>query len=242
MGRGSDGIAPHCRHPPRPARAPPVSVAITRGRPARLVVVVGTATAVGKTWATCLLARVARERGVRVAARKPVQSFEAGPTGEPLEPTDAELLAEATGEDPRSVCLRHRWYPVAMAPPMAADALGRPPIALADLQRDMDWQHGVDLGFVETAGGVRSPIAHDADNAALARLLEPDTTILVADAGLGTINATRLAAEALRPLDVVVLMNRYDATRELHVRNRRWLEEHDGYRIFIDPLHLPIGI
>lgn len=219
-----------------------MTVALTRRRPSRLVVVVGTGTAVGKTWATCRLARVARERSVRVAARKPAQSFEAGPTGEPLEPTDAELLADATGEDPRSVCPMHRWYPVAMAPPMAADALGRPPLALADLHKDIDWQAGVDLGFVETAGGVRSPMTHDADNLALARLLEPDLTVLVANSELGTINATRLAAEALRPLDVTILMNRYDPTQELHVRSRRWLEEHDGYRIFTDALHLPIGI
>lgn len=218
-----------------------MSTTAARGRPDRLVVVVGTATGVGKTWTTCRLARVARRQRVRVAARKPVQSFQAGPAGKPLEPTDAELLAEATGEEPCSVCPAHRWYPLPMAPPMAADMLGRSAIAVADLLSAMAWQDAVELGFVETPGAVGSPIAHDADNAAFARLLEPDLTILVADAELGTINATRLSAEALSPLHVLVLVNRYDPTRQLHVANRNWLEHHEGYRVFTDPLRLPVG-
>ena len=42
-------------------------------------------------------------------------------------PTDAELLAAASGQAPWDVCPAHRWYPAAMAPPMAAEArAGRP--------------------------------------------------------------------------------------------------------------------
>jgi dethiobiotin synthetase len=63
-------------------------------RPARLVVVVGTGTEVGKTWSSCRLLEHARSQRLRVAARKPVQSFDADST----EPTDADRLAAATGE------------------------------------------------------------------------------------------------------------------------------------------------
>lgn len=212
------------------------------GRPTRLVAVVGSSTGVGKTWVTCMAAGTARERGVRVAARKPVQSFEADPSGRPLEPTDADLLAQATGEEAHTVCPEHRWYPRAMAPPMAAVALGRSPIALDEVLGELRWPPGTELGLVESVGGVRSPLADDADSAFLAHALAPDLTILVADAELGTINATRLSVEALRPLDVVVLLNRYDPDRDIHARNRRWLEERDGYRIVVDPLRLPMGI
>ena len=89
-------------------------------RPERLAVVCGTATDVGKTWVTCGLLHGLRQRGVPVAARKPAQSF-----AEDGRPTDAELLAAASGQDPWDVCPAHRWYPAAMAPPMAAAALGR---------------------------------------------------------------------------------------------------------------------
>ncbi len=59
-----------------------------------LVVVAGTGTDVGKTWVGCRLARHFRERGLSVAARKPAQSFAPDQAG----PTDAEMLASATGE------------------------------------------------------------------------------------------------------------------------------------------------
>ena len=50
---------------------------------------------------------------------------------------------------------------------------------------------------METAGGVRSPQADDGDAVDLVRLLAPDLVVLVADAGLGTINAVRLCVDAL---------------------------------------------
>ena len=54
---------------------------------------------------------------------------------------------------------------------------------------------------METAGGVRSPLAgDDGDAVALAGSLMPDVVVLVADAGLGTINAVRLTVAALDPV------------------------------------------
>lgn len=210
----------------------------TGGRPRRLVVVVGTATEVGKTWAAGEVAVEARRAGLTVAARKPVQSFEADDTGAPRTPTDAELLAAATGEPIPDVCRLDRWYPVPMAPPMAADMLQRGQIALDDLAAELAWPPGTDLGLVETAGGVRSPLTHDlvgGDSAGLAHRLAPDVILLVADAALGTINATRLSAATMAPLPVVVLLNRYDADDELHRRNRAWLADRDGFDVIVGP-------
>ncbi|HUF32152.1 MAG TPA: dethiobiotin synthase [Acidimicrobiales bacterium] len=209
-------------------------------RPSSLVVVVGTATEIGKTWATCRIAQSARARGVRLAARKPAQSFEATASGAPLEPTDADLLGDATLEAPTDVCPAHRWYPVAMAPPMAAEVLDRAPILLDELVDELWWPGDAEVGVVETAGGVRSPLAHDADSAQLTHRLDPDLVLLVADAALGTINSTRLSTEALRPLRTVVLLNRYDAGNDLHRRNRQWLQERDGLEVVVDPTEVPL--
>ena len=85
-------------------------------RPRKLVVVAGTGTEIGKTWVAARLARDLRATGYEVIARKPAQSFDPGDSS-----TDAHVLAAATGEEPSMVCPRHRWYPAAMAPPMAAD-------------------------------------------------------------------------------------------------------------------------
>ena len=71
---------------------------------------------------------------------------------------------------------------------------------------------------------MRSPQAHDGDVVALAGLLAPDIVLLVADAGLGTLNSVRLSVDALPDAaPVVVVLNRYDEGNDLHVRNRRWL-------------------
>lgn len=201
-------------------------------RPRHLVVVLGTGTEVGKTWVGCCLAVLLRSADVAVAARKPAQSFSSAESEEGR--TDADLLARATGVRPLEVCPQHRWYPAPMAPPMAADAIGAPPILVDDLMSELTWPDGLDVGLVETAGGPRSPMAHDADGADIARRLEPDLVLLVADAGLGTINAVRSTMQGLAGLPVVVVLNRYDPAVELHQRNRAWLVEHDGLDVVTD--------
>jgi dethiobiotin synthetase len=199
-----------------------------RDRPERLVLVAGTGTEVGKTWVACRLARELRRRGLIVAARKPVQSYDAG---DDLTGTDAALLAHATGEHPAVVCPQHRWYPVAMAPPIAAEALGRAPFTVADLVAELAWPPAVGVGLVEAAGGVRSPLAADGDAVALAAALCPERVVLVADAGLGTINDVRLSTAALGPWPVTVVLNRFDPGEDLHVRNLEWLAGVDGHDV-----------
>lgn len=200
-------------------------------RPGLVVVVTGTGTDVGKTWVAAALLRLARSRGLTVAARKPAQSFEAS---DAMESTDAAVLARASGEAPSAVCPSSRSYPVAMAPPMAAAALGMPVPSLGALVSSVSssWPPGgCDVGLVEGAGGVASPLAPDGDSADLARALAADRVVLVAEASLGVINAARLSVGALAPLPVVVHMNRFRADEDLHQRNLEWLRVQDGFRV-----------
>ena len=115
------------------ACAPPVRARRCRGggsavRPERIVLVCGTGTEVGKTWVAARLLRHLRSRGRTVSARKPAQSFDLDRHGDRLGgATDAEVLAAASGEFPGDVCHSFRSYHRAMAPPIAAHALGLPP-------------------------------------------------------------------------------------------------------------------
>ena len=95
----------------------------------------------------------------------------------------------------------------------------------------------VEVGLVETAGGLRSPLAADGDCLAMCNALEPDIVLLVADAGLGTINAVRLTLEGLGSLASVtaVVLNRFDAGSEVHLRNVEWLRRQDGLRVLTVP-------
>ena len=179
------------------------------------IFVAGTGTDVGKTWVLTRLITELGARGHDVHARKPAQSFDADERGG----TDADLLGHVTNESPTVVCPVHRWYETPMAPPMAADLLGRAPFTIADLADETEVSG---VTFVEGAGGPRSPLAGDGDNIDFARAIGAQLVILVADAGLGTINAVALSSAALSGFETIVVLNRFDGT-DLHERNRAWL-------------------
>lgn len=200
-------------------------------RPARLVLAAGTATDIGKTWVGGQVLGRLHAAGVAVAARKPAQSAEADDPG----PGDAEVLATATGVDPDEVCPPHRSYRVAMAPPMAAEATGLPVPTVAALLDELRWpDEAVDVGWLETVGGPRSPIGADGDAVTLAERLDPDLVVLVADAGLGTINAVALSVAPFAPWPVAVFLNRYDPDDRLHRANLEWLRTREGLEVDVD--------
>jgi dethiobiotin synthetase len=135
---------------------------------------------------------------------------------------------------------------------MAADALGRAGFTVAELVAELVWpEPRIEVGLVETAGGVCSPQADDGDAVTLARALSPDVVLLVADAGLGAINSIRLSIRALVPgavpsgarpsgarlsdVPLIVLLNRFDPGNDLHRRNRAWLVERDGFTVLVLP-------
>jgi dethiobiotin synthetase len=200
------------------------------------VLLTGTETDVGKTWWGRATIDVLRAGGVAVAARKPAQSY----APDELGTTDAELLGRASGEPAETVCPRHRWYAVPMAPPMAAAVLGLPAFTIAQLVTELAPRPSdpAAITVVEGAGGPRSPIAADGDSVSLGRALDVDAVVLVAPAGLGTINAVRLAAAALASgLDrsrLLVALNRFDGGDDLHRRNHGWLAD-EGFHLVTSP-------
>ncbi|MGH2778434.1 MAG: ATP-dependent dethiobiotin synthetase BioD [Actinomycetota bacterium] len=200
--------------------------------PDNTLVISATDTGVGKTWLTVELALGLQARGVPVAIRKPVQSFDPGDRT-----TDADLLAEASGENPLVVCPGHRRYPLAMAPPMAADALDAPPIKLAELIDELELPTA-GVALIEGVGGPRSPLSHDGDTVALARAVDAERVMLVANPGLGTINATLLSASAFDGMDVTVFLNYFDKANPLHAANRQWLAARAHLEVVTDPADL----
>jgi dethiobiotin synthetase len=80
-------------------------------------------------------------------------------------------------------------------------------------------------------------LAVDGDCRDYCAALAPDLVVLIADAGLGTINAVRLSAEDLAPLGIatVVVLNRFDAGADLQQRNLAWLRDRDGREVLTVP-------
>lgn len=156
----------------------------------RVLVVTGTGTGVGKTVVTAAVAALARAGGERVAVLKPAQTGVA-----PGEPGDLDDVLRLAG--PVTVRELGR-YPDPLAPDTAARRAGAAPVtaaAAAGAAKDLAGTH--DLVLVEGAGGLLVRLA-GADTLADVAALLAAPVLVVAAAGLGTLNHTALTVEALR--------------------------------------------
>ncbi|MCT2593953.1 dethiobiotin synthase [Streptomyces sp. N2-109] len=157
-----------------------------------VLAVTGTGTEVGKTVTTAALAAVAVAAGRSVAVLKPAQTGFA-----PGEPGDTAEVVRLAGEAVTTLELAR--YPEPLAPATAARRAGLPTLSAEDIAEAAEkLAASHDLVLVEGAGGLL--VRFDAAGATLAgaaRLLAAPA-LVVATAGLGTLNATELTAEALR--------------------------------------------
>jgi dethiobiotin synthetase len=156
----------------------------------RVLVVAGTDTGVGKTVVTAALAALSRARGERVAVVKPAQTGVG-----PREPGDLEEVRRLSGVADLHELAR---FSDPLAPATAARRAGVPPPSVEDLVRAVGALTGRDRVLIEGAGGL---LVHlDASGRTLAdlamRLGVP--VLVVARAGLGTLNACALTCEVLR--------------------------------------------
>ncbi|MFE7776912.1 dethiobiotin synthase [Streptomyces sp. NPDC057445] len=168
-----------------------------------VIVVSGTGTEIGKTVVTAAVAAVAAAQGRKVAVLKPAQTgLAAGEAG------DAQEAARLAGAGVTGVELAR--FPEPLAPNTAARRAGMPAVGprdVAEAAEKLAAEH--DLVLVEGAGGLLVRFDDDGGTLAEAARLLHAPVLVVATAGLGTLNATALTAEALRarslePLGVVV--------------------------------------
>lgn len=155
-----------------------------------VLVVSGTGTGVGKTVVTAAIAALAIARGDRVAVVKPAQTG----TGTGDVP-DAETIRRLTGlTDTHELS----GFPDPLSPEAAARTAGLAPL---DLRAASDYvaklAESRDLVLVEGAGGLL--VRYDPGGGTIADLAAAvdAPVVVVATAGLGTLNHTALTVEAL---------------------------------------------
>lgn len=181
------------------------------------VFVTGTDTNVGKTWVAASLTAVIRRWGLQAAYFKPIQS------GCPMEegrllPTDAKFACDLAGLDEPL----ERLTPIALRLPLAPGVAAAHEGVTVDLQRVAaayeDLAARYDFLVVEGAGGLYVPLI-DTQFLVLDMIRWLHLPLLVvARAGLGTINHTVLTVKAAQQagLPVVgVVLNRYPANPSL---------------------------
>jgi adenosylmethionine-8-amino-7-oxononanoate aminotransferase len=163
----------------------------------RGILVTGTDTGVGKTAVAAALARSLRRRGFDVGVMKPAA------TGVPPD-DDADLLRAAAGSDDPPALVSPLRLRDPLAPAVAADLEGRTPDieAIRAAYRTLAERHPVVV--VEGVGGILVPVAWGWSVADLARDLGL-SLVVVARAGLGTLNHAALTIEAARSRGLNVL-------------------------------------
>ena len=149
--------------------------------------VTGTSTEVGKTVVTAALAAAALAAGRSVAVCKPAQTGVA--PGEPGDLAEVERLTGVT----RTVEIAR--YPDPLAPDTAARRCGQPLLTLSETAAAIDSLADADLTLVEGAGGLLVRLG-EFTLLELAQKLDAPV-LVVAAAGLGTLNHSELTTHAL---------------------------------------------
>jgi dethiobiotin synthetase len=157
-----------------------------------VLVVTGTGTGVGKTVVTSAIATLA------VAAGRLVAVLKAAQTGvDADQPGDVDEVRRLVG--PSITCRELARYPDPLAPATAARRAGLPPVTPAiatAAARELAAEH--DLVLIEGAGGLLAPLDDSGGTLADVAAAMAAPVLLVAAAGLGTLNHTALTVEVLR--------------------------------------------
>jgi dethiobiotin synthetase len=158
--------------------------------------ITGTDTGVGKTVVACMIAAALKARGLDVGVMKPIATG-GRETGSGLVSEDAEALMAAAGTDDPI----HIVNPICFKPPVAPSVAAR--LAQQPVDLSAVWQvfevlrdrHAILI--VEGIGGLKVPVADGFFVSDLARMMGLPL-LIVARAGLGTINHTLLTVECAR--------------------------------------------
>ncbi|WP_372436072.1 dethiobiotin synthase [Williamsia soli] len=150
--------------------------------------ITGTSTEVGKTVATAALTAAAIDRGASVAVCKPAQTGVG-----PGEPGDIAEVRRLTGVRATAESFRYRDP---LAPDRAARREGAPFVDLETVLSAVSQFDDHDLTLVEGAGGALVRLAPDLTILDVAAGLDAPL-LVVAAAGLGTLNHTELTIRAI---------------------------------------------
>ena len=205
------------------------------------IFITGTDTDVGKTVITAAMARALRRRGERVGIYKPACSGAQSNGAGRFWPDVEAHFAALDGAVPRErIC--PQCFAAPLAPPVAASAEGR--VVDSDLFRSglHWWRDRCDWLLVEGVGGFLCPLTEKATIADFAEELRWPV-LVVARAGLGTINQTLLTLEAIqrRGLAIlgVVLNDVVDSDDASRATNAAEIARRGGYPILAEIPHQP---
>lgn len=198
--------------------------------------ITGTGTDVGKTYVTGLIVKKLREGGASAAYYKAAMSGNDRRADGTLIPGDALQVKRMSGIEQPLEEMCPYIYETAVSPHLAAKLEGKP-LEMECVLKHFDYVCGKYAYITaEGSGGILCPLRFDEQQIQLEDFIKARSLscLMVADAGLGTMNAVVLTAEYMKAHKIPVrgiIFNRYEPGNLLHEDNRLMCEAMTGLHI-----------
>lgn len=198
--------------------------------------ITGTGTDVGKTYVTGLIIKKLRENGKNAAYYKAAMSGNERCTDGTLLPGDALQVKSISGIGQPLTEMCPYIYETAVSPHLASKIEGNPVKMELVLQGFDNVCGRYDYVTAEGSGGILCPLRFDQQKIQLEDFIQARnlSCLMIADAGLGTINAVVLTAEYMKVRNIPVkgiLFNRYEPGNRLHEDNKFMCEYMTGLKV-----------
>lgn len=197
------------------------------------IFITGTGTDVGKTYITALLVKRLKQAGVRAAYYKAAVSGNRR-RSQGLLPEDAMYVKQFSGISQPLDTMVPYIYEQAVSPHLAAQIEGNPVELSVVRQGYLDLCQDYQYITMEGSGGILCPLRWEENQQLwledVIRELKL-SCLVVAEAGLGTINATLLTVEYLKMKQIAVkgiILNHFHAKDQMEQDNRRIIEKRGG--------------
>lgn len=202
---------------------------------AKGIFITATGTDVGKTFVTGLIVKKMRQAGYSCGYYKAALSGAEWADGKLL-PGDACYVNEIAGLKRKPQELVSYIYEKAVSPHLAAK-LEENPVELDKVKADFTAAAQMyDYVTVEGSGGIVCPIRYDKQKLLLEDIIKnlDLAVIVIADAGLGTINSVVLTIEYLQKRNIAIkgiILNNYNDDDIMHRDNKYMVEELTGQSV-----------
>jgi len=200
------------------------------------IFITGTGTDVGKTYVSALIIKKMREAGYDCGYFKPVLSgvFEMGGH---LVDSDANYVTKLAELDILPNECLSKWWKEAVSPHLAAKRKNQE-IDIDKIKYDYNrLVKRYEYLLIEGAGGITCPLIINNEEKYLLKDLIWElglSIIIVADAGLGTLNSTLLTVEYARENGIEIegiILNNYEADNFMHWDNLEQIENLTGINV-----------
>ncbi len=188
------------------------------------IFITGTGTDIGKTYITALIVKKMHEEGKNVAYYKAAMSGNDRDAEGKLIPGDALHVKSISGIEQSLESMCPYVYENAYSPHLASKIEGNPVEMSVVLECFDKLDSEYDYVISEGSGGILCPLRCDDKRIQLEDFVKARDMecIIVADAGLGTINSVVLTVDYMRRKNIAIkglIFNNYEPTNILHIDN-----------------------